>query len=157
MIREARVEDSKRISEIYNHYVATTVITFDEFPQKADKFAKSIENGDPWFVSEDDGAVTGFAYAVQWKSKNAYRYIYESTIYLDVDKAGKGTGSLLYKKLIDSSKERGLHSLIACIVLPYDLSVNFHEKHGFKKVGHVTEAGYKFEKWIDVGYWQLLL
>ena len=157
MIREAKIEDAERIVEIYNHYVAETVITFDESPQEAKKFALSIEKGDPWFVCEENGLITGFAYAVQWKEKNAYRFIYESTIYLDSKNVGKGTGSRLYKELINKCKVQGIHSLVACIALPYDLSVNFHEKHGFTKVGHVQEAGFKFGDWVDVGYWQLLL
>lgn len=157
MIRKAKVEDSERIAEIYNHYVAATVITFDESAQSPEKFAKSINQNDPWFVNEDNGRVNGFAYAVQWKVKNAYRYIYESTIYLDSENAGRGVGTLLYEALIDECRKRELHSLIACIALPHETSVKFHEKHNFKKVGHVFEAGFKFEKWIDVGYWQLLL
>lgn len=157
MIRAAKITDAEQIAAIYNHYVATTVITFDESSQPAEKFSKSISAGDPWLVCEENGEVNGFVYAVQWKSKNAYRFIYESTIYLDTKSAGKGTGSKLYKALIDECRERQIHSLIACIALPYDISVQFHEKHGFKKVGHVPEAGYKFNKWVDVGYWQLML
>ena len=157
MIRVARESDAKQIAEIYNDYVATTVISFDESPQPSEKFAQSITKGDPWFIYEEDGQVAGFAYAVQWKVKNAYRFIYESTIYLARENASKGNGSKLYKQLIEDCKSRGLHSLIACIALPYDISANFHEKHGFKKVGHISEAGFKFEKWVDVGYWQLIL
>ena len=157
MIRKAKVEDAVRAVEIYNHYVETTVISFDESPQSPDKFIKSIEKGDPWFVYEEYGKVMGYAYAVQWKVKNAYRYIYESTIYLDEKLGKKGIGSKLYSCLINEAKERGLHSLVACIALPYDISVNFHEKHGFKKAGHISEAGFKFNKWVDVGYWQLML
>ena len=157
MIRKAKETDAQKIADIYNYYVENTVITFDESPQSAEKFRESIKNNDPWFVSEEQNRVTGFAYGVQWKEKNAYRFIYESTIYLDKANAGKGIGTKLYKHLIENCRERGLHSLIACIALPYDISVNFHEKLGFKKVGHVPEAGFKFENWVDVGYWQLML
>lgn len=157
MIRPAKTSDSERIAEIYNHYVMTTVITFDESPQAHEKFSQSIKHGNPWFVYEDENGVAGFAYAAQWKEKHAYRFIYESTIYLDSERAGKGNGSKLYQTLINECKKRGLHSLVACIALPYDISVGFHEKHGFKKVGHVSEAGFKFDKWVDIGYWQLSL
>ena len=156
MIRKATVNDALRIAEIYNHYVETTVITFDESPQKPEKFAASIEDGNPWFVSEDNGKVTGFSYAVQWKVKHAYRFIYESTIYLESKSSQKGVGSGLYTSLIEECKKRDLHSLVACIALPHDISVKFHEKHGFIKVGHVKEAGFKFNNWVDVGYWQLI-
>ena len=157
MIRPATELDAAKIAEIYNHYVATTVITFDEAPQPVEKFAASIRNKDPWFVYEPEGTVTGFAYAVQWKVKNAYRFIYESTIYLDAGKTSKGVGTKLYQALIEDCRKRQLHSLVACIALPHEVSVNFHEKLGFKKAGHVNEAGFKFNKWIDVGYWQLML
>lgn len=157
MIREAKLEDAQSVADIYNHYVATTVISFDESPQPVDKFIKSIEDGNPWFILENEGKVAGFTYAVQWKVKNAYRFIYESTIYLSGENTSKGDGSKLYSKLIEECRNRNLHSLVACIALPHEISVKFHEKHGFVKSGHIKEAGFKFGNWVDVGYWQLLL
>ncbi len=157
MIRPARPEDAEEIASIYNHYVATTVITFDESPQPTTKFYQNIVDGNPYFVLEENGKITGFTYAVQWRPKNAYRFIYESTIYLIPGTTRKGSGTLLYNTLFEESRRRGLHSLIACIALPHDTSVNFHEKLGFKKVGHVQEAGFKFERWVDIGFWQLFL
>ena len=134
MIRPAKESDAVKIAQIYNHYVATTVISFDEAPQSAQKFSDSIKREDPWFVYEEDGEVLGFAYALQWKVKNAYRFIYESTIYLDSKISSKGNGNKLYLELINECRSRGLHSLVACIALPHDISVNFHEKLGFKNL-----------------------
>lgn len=157
MIRPAKPEDAEAIASIYNHYVATTVITFDESPQPITKFAQNIIDGNPYFVLEENGKIIGFTYAVQWRPKNAYRFIYESTIYLMPGITRKGLGTLLYDTLIDECRRRGLHSLIACIAVPHDMSVNFHEKKGFSKVGYVKEAGFKFNRWVDIGFWQLFL
>ena len=157
MIRKAELKDAPRVTEIYNHYVATTCYTFDVEPRPVSKFEEMISSGHPWLVFENEGVVAGFAYSNKWKEKYAYRFTHESTIYLEESCPGRGIGSQLYKKLFEVAKEQGLRSLVACIVLPHDQSVHFHEKLGFVKTAHFKEVGYKFDKWLDVGYWQLQL
>jgi L-amino acid N-acyltransferase YncA len=81
----------------------------------------------------------------------------ESTIYLDSRFASQGLGSVLYQGLMTDLRHRGLHAVFGVISLPNPASVALHEKCGFRKVGHLVEAGWKFNQWVDVGYWQLLL
>ncbi|MBN2677201.1 MAG: N-acetyltransferase, partial [Anaerolineaceae bacterium] len=99
----------------------------------------------------------GYAYGNKWKDRSAYRFTAEVTVYVDKDNHGKGIGNKLLQALIDDSRSRNIHVLIAVIALPNDKSIRIHEKHGFKKVAHFAEVGYKQNRWIDVGCWELRL
>lgn len=160
MIRLATPNDAPSICRIYNHYVIHTVVTFEDTPVDEQEMAQRIKttlNNFPWFVFEESGEVAGYAYANSWKSRAAYRRTVESTVYVDKNHMRKGTGLALYTELIRELKRRSLHSMLGGIALPNDASIALHEKLGFKKVGHLHEVGWKLERWIDVGYWELLL
>jgi len=90
-------------------------------------------------------------------SRFAYRFTVESTIYLDPEYRGQGIRRELYKALISKLSQRTLHSVIGIIALPNPASMALHERMGFEKVAHFKETGWKFNKWIDVGYWELML
>jgi L-amino acid N-acyltransferase YncA len=111
----------------------------------------------PYFIYETDGVLLGYAYANKWRDRSAYRYVAEVTVYIDKDHLGQGIGRLLLTALLDECRKRGLHTLMAVISLPNEASIRLHEDFGFKKAAHFTEVGYKHNKWIDVGYWELLL
>ena len=111
----------------------------------------------PWFVWEENGRVLGYAYAGKWKSRCAYRYSVESSIYLAKEATGRGLGTKLYVALIDALHTKGIHSIIGGIALPNPASIGISEKLGFQKIGHFKEVGWKFEQWIDVGYWEMIL
>jgi len=161
MLRAATTADAAAIAEIYNHYVLHTIITFEEEAVPAAEMTQRITEvlgaGLPWFVWEEAGRILGYAYAGKWKSRCAYRYAVESSIYLSKDATGRGLGSKLYAALIDALRAKGIHSIIGGIALPNPASVGISEKLGFQKIGHFKEVGWKFEKWIDVGYWELIL
>lgn len=160
MIRSAIVSDAKAICDIYNHYVHNTIITFEEEPVSvAEMQNRIVEVTDslPWLVLEEQGDVIGFAYASKWKSRCAYRFCVESTVYLAPHLTGRGNGRQLYEALISDLRSRSLHSVVAGIALPNPASVALHEKMGFEKVAHLKEVGWKFDQWIDVGYWELIL
>ena len=161
MLRTATPADAAAIAEIYNHYVLHTIITFEEDAVPTAEMAQRITEvtgvGLPWFVWEEAGRVLGYAYAGKWKSRCAYRYAVESSIYLSKDATGRGLGSKLYAALIDALRAKGIHSIIGGIALPNPASVGISEKLGFQKIGHFKEVGWKFEQWIDVGYWELIL
>lgn len=159
-IRSVTAADVAAICEIYNHYVTTTAISFELEPVSVDEMARRINEAASryvWLVYEEQGRLLGYAYASQWKPRLAYRYSVESSIYLAPDSAGKGVGGLLYGALFAQLKQRQLHAIIAGIALPNAASVALHEKMGFTKIGHFKEVGNKFDQWIDVGYWQLIL
>jgi phosphinothricin acetyltransferase len=161
LIRTATARDAQAITQIYNHYILNTSITFEEQAISADEMAGRIAEVQaaslPWLVAEQDGQIVGYAYASKWKGRCAYRYSVESTVYLDACAGRKGYGSQLYEQLLAALKQCGMHVVMGGIALPNPASVALHEKLGFKKVAHFSEVGFKFEKWIDVGYWQVKL
>jgi phosphinothricin acetyltransferase len=161
MLRPATLSDAAAIAGIYNHYVLHTIVTFEEEAVSETEMAQRITDvlgaGLPWFVWEESGRVLGYAYASKWKSRCAYRYAVESSIYLPTDAVGRGLGTKLYVALIDALRAKGIHCIIGGIALPNPASVGISEKLGFQKIGHFKEVGWKFEKWIDVGYWELIL
>lgn len=158
MIRAATMDDANTIARIYNHYILNSVITFEEEAvsptEMAGRIGKVQAASLPYIVDERDGDVIGYAYAGRWHERSAYRYSVETTIYLDADHLGKRIGGALYAALLSQLKERGLHVAIGGIALPNAGSVALHEKLGFRKVAHYAEVGFKFDRWIDVGYWQ---
>jgi phosphinothricin acetyltransferase len=159
-IRPAVAADAARVSEIYNHHVRETVVTFEEQPVAIEEMARRIAEvtaAYPWFVTEQDGVVVGFAYASSWKRRSAYRFAVESTVYVEPECTGRGIGSRLYEALIEELRGRRLHCAIGGIALPNPASIAVHEKLGFVPIGRFREVGWKFGRWVDVGYWELLL
>ena len=159
VIRFIEDQDAKRIADIYNHYISNTVITFEEDPVSVDDMSTRIDkiksDSLPWLVAEDEsGQVIGYAYATKWRDRFSYRFSVEVTVYLSPKHAGKGHGTLLYTELFKQLKAKNIHSVIGGITLPNAASVAVHEKLGMKKIAHFSEVGYKFEQWLDVGYWQ---
>jgi L-amino acid N-acyltransferase YncA len=160
-VRSAAPGDAEAVARIYNHYVADTIVTFEEEPVKAPEIARRM--GDvraaelPWLVAERAGSVVGYAYATPWRPRRGYRFSTEITVYVAPGQEGRGIGSLLYGDLLAALEERDVHAAMGGIALPNDASVALHEKFGFKKVAHFEQAGFKFDRWIDVGYWQRIL
>ena len=161
VIRTAVAGDASEIVRIYNHYVLKTIITFEEEAISTAEMARRIEEVHsvslPWLVAERESVIVGYAYATKWKVRTGYRFSTEVTAYVDPASAGLGIGSQLYQKLLPMLQERGIHAAMGGIALPNEASVAFHEKFGFSKVAHFKEVGFKFNKWIDVGYWQRML
>ena len=160
LIRDCTLADAEQICEIYNHYVRETVVTFEEAPVDEVEMARRISEITsrlPWLVCETDGVIVGYAYASSWKVRAAYRHAVESSIYLAPSATGRGLGTQLYKKLIADLRQRGLHCVIGGAALPNPASVLLHERLGFEKVAQFRQVGFKFERWVDVAYWELIL
>ena len=160
MIRAATTSDAERIAAIYNHYVEHTVVTFEEKRVTREEMARRIErvsDGFPWLVWDEAADVLAYAYAVRWHARAAYRLTVETTVYVDPGFFGREIGRSLYCELIDELRGRDFHCAIGCIALPNDASIALHEKLGFEKIGEFREVGRKFGRWIDVGYWELII
>jgi phosphinothricin acetyltransferase len=161
VIRDAAGDDAESVCRIYNHYIRETIVTFEEQPVSPATMAERIENvaaaALPWLVAEREGVILGYAYASKWHTRAAYRHSTETTVYLASDAIAQGVGTKLYQVLLERLRSRGLHVAIGGIALPNAASIALHEKLGFRKVAHFSEVGFKFGKWIDVGYWQVLL
>jgi len=157
-VRNAAAGDAEPVAAIYNHYVADTIVTFEEEPVQAAEIGCRMDEvrraGLPWLVAERRGAVVGYAYATPWRPRRGYRFSTEVTVYVAPGEASRGIGSLLYRELLATLEQRDVHAAMGGIALPNDASVALHEKFGFKKVAHFEQAGFKFNRWIDVGYWQ---
>ena len=161
MIRGADPKDAEAICGIYNPYTRDTTITFEESPvcvaDMANRMAEVEKSSLPWLVEEANEVVIGYAFGSRWKPRSAYRYAVETTIYLAPAACGKGIGTRLYKELLQRLKANGMHVAIGGAALPNDASVRLHEKLGFRKVAEFMEVGYKLNKWINVGYWEVRL
>jgi L-amino acid N-acyltransferase YncA len=149
------------MASIYNYYVTDTVVTFEEEAisplHMAERLDEVRSTSLPWLVAEVAGQILGYAYASKWKGRCAYRLSTEITVYLERSQVGLGLGSRLYGDLLPRLEERGMHVVIGGIALPNPASVALHEKFGLGKVAHFAEVGFKFGRWIDVGYWQRIL
>jgi L-amino acid N-acyltransferase YncA len=161
VIRAVRDGDEVPLAAIYNHYVNETVVTFEEVPVTAEEMRRRIDEVSaaayPWLVAELDGRVIGYSYASAWRSRSGYRFSCEATVYLAPGEGGHGAGSALYARLIDALRARGNHAVMGGIALPNAASVALHEKLGFRNVAQFEQTGFKFGRWVDVGYWELML
>lgn len=158
-IRNVDLTDAAQIAEIYNYYIKNTHQTFETEVLTADEMRDRIEEireTYPYLVAEEDGEIYGYAYATQFKMRQAYEFSAEVSIYVKADAKQKGIGTMIYDKLFEELKETDIHAIIAGISLPNDGSVRFHEKLGFTKVAHFREVGYKLGRWVDVGYWEMI-
>jgi L-amino acid N-acyltransferase YncA len=161
LIRAATAADAAALARIYDHYVAHTIVTFEEAAVGADEMAARLAETAaaslPWLVADTPTGVRGYAHASRWKGRCAYRHSAEVTVYVEDGYAGQGLGSQLYAALFPQLAALGCHVLIGGIALPNAASIALHEKFGLRRVGLLSEVGFKFGRWIDVGYWQLTL
>lgn len=161
MIRFAREDDTAAIAHIYNHYIKNTIVTFEEQELSAQDIQERISEtntaGLPYLVAETADGIAGYAYASRWNGRCAYKHSVEVTVYLAQEFARKGFGTTLYNQLFEELRERKFHVVIAGISLPNPASIALHERFGMEKVAHFKEVGFKFEEWVDVGYWQGIL
>ena len=154
MIRDARRTDLPAVREIYNYYVANSMVTFDEdamtLREWKSKYAYLHKLGMPFLVAESpSGQLLGYALVAPWKQKRAYRYTVENSIYLGPAAAGKGLGRALLAELIARSKAAGLKEIIAVIAdQGAEASIALHEKFGFEEIGRMGRVGYKFDRWL---------
>lgn len=160
MIRSATIGDAASIAAIYNDYIRTTTITFEEEPVSHAEMAERIQTVGSkfgWLVYEADGEVAGYCYATPWRVRSAYRFSVETTVYVDPRYHPQGIARKLYTALIGALDPAGVRVLLAGIALPNEASVLLHEQLGFEKVAHLEQVGRKFERWVDVGYWERIL
>jgi phosphinothricin acetyltransferase len=160
MIRSVTADDAKVICGIYNYYIENTVITFEETPVSINGMEdriKAVLSNYPWLVWEEEGEILGYSYGNTWKDRAAYRYSAESSIYVKNGAEGRGIGKKLLAAFLEAARETSIHVLVAGITIPNERSVALYEKFGFKKTAEFFEVGYKMDRWLNVGYWQLIL
>ena len=155
MIRRGRLDDLAALTEIYNHYIRETAITFDLEPY-------TVEARRPWlagfaasgryqlFVAEDAGRVVGWSCSRLFRERRAYETSAETSVYLAPDVHRRGFGSQLYTRLFEALTAEDVHRFIAGITLPNDASIALHARFGFERVGVMREVGRKFGRYWDV-------
>jgi phosphinothricin acetyltransferase len=155
LLRAATLTDLPRLTEIYNHYVVNTTVTFDVEPY-------TVERREPWFaqfgtagryrlvVAEEKAVVMGYAETMRFRPKAAYETTVETTIYCAPEAVGKGVGSLLYEALFQALSGEDVHRFVAGYTIPNAATAALHDRFGFKVVGVFSEVGRKFGKYWDV-------
>jgi len=159
VIRPATDDHLEAIAAITSHYIATSAIHFGDRPVTGAELAaqRAADPRHPWLVAVDGDRVVGYAKAGPWRSRAAYRWTCELGLYVAPGHHRRGLGRALYRTLIDEVTARGFHGAIGGITLPNPASVALHESLGFVHVGTVREAGWKLDRWHDVGFWHRTL
>lgn len=152
--------DGDACAAIYARYVLDSAASFEaQAPDAAEMSARiaHVAGRYPWLVAEQDGTVCGYAYATEHRSRAAYRWAAEVTVYIAADYHRRGLGRALYGALFELLDRQGVQLAVAGITLPNDPSVGLHEACGFEPVGVYRRIGWKAGSWWDVSWWQLEL
>ena len=153
--------DLAALTDLYNHYVRETAITFDTAPftpQERLPWLLSHPVDGPYrlMVATDTGSrrILGYATSSPFRPKPAYATSVETTVYVAPDAGRRGIGTLLYKALFEALAGEGLHRACAGVTQPNDASTRLHERFGFRYVGTYREVGRKFGRWWDVAWYE---
>jgi L-amino acid N-acyltransferase YncA len=161
-IRDAVPADLTVITEIYTESVLNGLATYELNPPSQDEMASRFANitgqNYPYIIAEDgNGKVLGYAYASAFRTRPAYRYLAEDSIYVAPDSRGMGVGGTLLDHLMSATASLGIRQMIAVIGGAAPASIAVHEKAGFKHVGRLPASGFKFGQWIDTVLMQIEL
>jgi L-amino acid N-acyltransferase YncA len=161
-IEPAQAKDIAEITAIYAHHVVHGTASFETGPPSEDEFAARLakvqDAGAPWLVARDeDGSVTGYAYASQFRDRPAYRFACENSVYISHDRRGEGIGRALMALLIVEAERAGFRQMIAVIAGAQPASVRLHAACGFTAAGQMRSVGRKHGQWLDTYYMQRAL
>lgn len=153
-LRSAGAADIAAVTAIYAHYVCHGLASFELDPpdeaEMARRHAGVSALGFPYLVAEIDGLVAGYAYAAPYRTRPAYRYTVEDSVYIHHKYAGRGIGSALLPALIAGCEAEGCRQMVAVIGDSANhASIRLHEKFGFARAGLLAAAGWKFGRWVD--------
>ncbi len=142
-----------RCQAIYATYVEETVVSFEEVPPSVEEMDRRIaasQEGHDWLVLEGPDGVVGFAYGTSHRSRAAYRWACDVSVYLEPGRRRNGGGRMLYDALLPRLAARGYLTVLAGIALPNAASEGLHRSLGFEEVGTYRRIGWKFGAWHDV-------
>ena len=161
IIRKASERDLPEMLDIYNDIIENTTAVYDYKPHTIEMrqqwFEAKKESGFPVFVAEENEEVIGFSSIGPFRNWSAYKYSVENSVYVATEHRGKGIGKLLLLPLIESAKEMNMHTIIASIDDANESSLRLHKSLGFFEVAHFKQVGYKFGRWLDLKFLQLIL
>lgn len=153
LLRRATEADAAALLEIYAPYVRETAITFEYEPPAIEEFRarmRAVLAEYPYLAAEAQGRILGYAYATPYRTRAAYDWCAETTVYIDQSARHMGLGRLLYEKLLEILTRQGVTNAYACITFPNEPSIAFHQRLGFETIGHFTRCGYKSGRWWDM-------
>src|SRR5579875_4163677 len=156
-VREAAIADAAACAAIYAPYVEGTAVTFESVPPTPEEMAGRIAAAlatHAWLVLVDDGRVVGYDYGGPHKSRAAYRWSCEVSVYLEPGRRRTGAGRALYEALFARLEQRGYRMLVAGMTLPNEASAGLHRAFGFEPVGVWRKIGWKLGAWHDVAWMQ---
>jgi L-amino acid N-acyltransferase len=160
-IRPYKTEDTQAILDIINDNILHSTALYDynirSYELQLQILEEKINKNFPVIVAELDEQVVGFGMYSEFRFREAYKFTVEHSVYVNKNFQGKGIGKLLLEELISLARKQKLHTMIAVIDAENQGSVEFHEKFGFKTVGIIKESGYKFNRWLDSVFMQLIL
>ena len=160
-IRPYKTEDTQAILEIINHNILHSTSLYDysvrTIEQQKAILEDKIKKGFPVIVAEKEGEILGFGMYSEFRFREAYQFTVEHSVYVAANHLGKGIGKSLLSELIVLAKTQKLHTMIGVIDSENQNSIAFHEQFGFKIVGVIKESGYKFDRWLDSVFMQLIL
>lgn len=161
-IRDARESDLPGILAIYNHVIENTTAVYSYKPHtlamRREWFTARKKDGLPVFVAvTEEGKIAGFSSYGPFRAWPAYKYTVENSIYVSEQHRGKGIAKKLMEPLIAAAKAANMHAIIAGIDASNDASVQLHRSFGFEEVAHFRQVGYKFGRWLDLKFLELLL
>lgn len=166
-IRSVTTADARQLLAIYSYYVENTAITFEYKPPTLEEFESRISNTlkkYPYLCILQEGTIRGYAYAGPFRTRAAYQWAAEMTIYLAPDAQKHGLGRIIYEALEQHLKEMGILNLYACIGYPQtedeylsQNSAQFHEHMGYTKIGEFHSCGYKYGRWYDMIYMEKII
>lgn len=160
-IRLANENDLPVMLAIYNDIILNTTAVWHNEPHtlqmRVEWFATKKEQGYPVFVAEEDAKLLGFSTMGPFRPWHGYRFTVENSVYVTADSRGRGIAKLLMPPLIESARELKLHAIVAGIEASNDASIALHNKFGFVEVAHFKEVGFKFDRWLDLKFLELIL
>ena len=155
-IRDATEADLPAILDLYNALIPTTTVAWRDQPstldEQAEALARRTARGYPTLVAEDAGEVVGYTCCTTFRGDlfPGYRHTAELTVHVRGDHHGTGVGTQLIERLVERSRDIGLHVLVAAVDADNDASIRFHERLGFVEVARMPEVGRKFDRWLTL-------
>ena len=161
-IRPVTVDDMPAITAIYAVEVTDLVNTYEyDVPDEAEMSRRMQDitgRGFPYLVAEVDGHVAGYAYANSFRSRAAYHWVVENSVYVAAIAQGRGIGAALLQALIDACQARGFRQMVAVIGEPTNTaSIRLHERFGFRHIGTFPGIAWKHGRWLDTVFMQRAL
>lgn len=161
IVRTAHENDLPSILEIYNDIIVHTTAVYDYEPHTLEMrrhwWETKQAQGFPVFVAEEEGRLLGFSSIGPFRAWAAYKFTVENSIYVAANMRGKGIGRLLMPPLIAAAKNMQLHTMVAGIDASNEASLRLHKTFGFEEVAHFKQVGWKFERWLDLKFLQLMI